>query len=321
MDSVSFTASPQASADPGTHIEFLSHVKQTQAEDSMNTVAFSNEAGAGLPNDALPAYAPMLAALHRACASELHAIIAELPLQPGANVLDMACGDGVYLAWLAQRVGPTGSVVGVDLSPAFLQVAAQTVQSAPNRERIRLEQADINALPYADATFDAVWCAHSLYSLPDPLRALRELRRVVRPGGHVMILENDTLHSHLLPWPAELELAVRQAQLEHLQTTSANSTKFFAGRHLCELFDLAGLTQCQLKTYTLNHQAPLSADERTFYSAYLSDLRQRAADSMDAETQAAFEMLVDPASPVYLLNQANFFATHLEIVAIGQRPG
>src|SRR5690242_10059537 len=86
----------------------------------MTIAAMAGQANQAEAADGLPTYAPMLAAYHRAHAAELRAMIAELPLRLGDRVLDMACGAGTYSVWLAERVGPHGTVVGVDISPAYL---------------------------------------------------------------------------------------------------------------------------------------------------------------------------------------------------------
>jgi ubiquinone/menaquinone biosynthesis C-methylase UbiE len=282
-----------------------------------NDVAFGQEVGAGLEREELPAYAPMLAAYHRACARELQQMIADLPLQPGDRVLDMACGDGVYAAWLADRVGPAGTVVGVDIAPAFLDVARRNTSMSQHPEAISFQIGDINGLPFADGEFDLVWCAHSLYSLPDPLAALREMRRVTKPGGTVAILENDTLHHMLLPWPAELELAVRQAQLAALEESANQTGKFYIGRNLCGAFEAAELDACQIKTYTIDRRAPLSDDERMFLEHYLKDLQERAQPYLDDAAREALRMLLDHESSLYLLDRDDFFLSHIEIVARG----
>ncbi len=281
--------------------------------------AFSQEVGAGLQKDALPAYAPMLASYHRACAAELQTIVAALPVQPGDRVLDMACGDGVYSVWLAEHVGASGSVVGVDIAPAYLEAAEERVRRSSYADRISLQAGSIDSLPFPDDQFDLAWCAHSLYSLPDPVAALRELRRVVRPGGTVAILENDTLHHMLLPWPAELELAIRKAQLEVLEAETQLTGKFYIGRNLRMTFDLAELTQCSIKTYTINRAAPLSQDEQTFLQGYLTDLRQRAEPRLEPAARQAFDMLLDPQSEVFLMARPDFFMSVLEIVACGTK--
>ncbi len=277
--------------------------------------SFGEEVRTGLDNAALPAYAPMLSAFHRACGPALQAIVADLPVEPGMRMLDMACGDGVYSVWLAERVGKTGHVVGVDIAPAYLELARKNASSSGVSERISFQTGDIGGLPFADDEFDLAWCAHSLYSLPDPLAALRELRRVVRPGGVVGILENDTLHHMLLPWPADLELAVRQAQLDALRETAHSIGKFYIGRNLCGAFKTAELRACHVRTHTIDHRAPLSADEQVYLEGYLRDLGERARRHLDQAASTAFDMLLEPGSELYMLDQPDFFASHLEIVA------
>lgn len=281
--------------------------------------AFAPEVGAGLSEDKLPEYAPMLSAYHRACADELRSIVAALPIEDGDRVLDMACGDGVYSGWLAEQVGASGSVTGVDISPAYLEVARERVQSGDYADRISFEIGNIECLPFPDDHFDLVWCAHSFYSLPDPIATLRELRRVVRPGGTVAILENDTIHHILLPWPAELELAIRRAQLEMLEAQTEMTGKFYIGRHLCQTFDMAGLAQCSIKTYSINRGAPLGQDERAFLEDYLCDLRERSQSQLEPEARRAFDLLLDSGSDVNLLDRPDFFMSVLEIVACGKK--
>src|SRR4051812_4652133 len=75
------------------------------------------------PQRDLPEYASELHAYHRAHAVELRQIISDLPLKPGQRVLDVACGDGTYSGWLARRVAPLGTVVGLDSSLEYLRVA------------------------------------------------------------------------------------------------------------------------------------------------------------------------------------------------------
>lgn len=289
--------------------------RNTMADQKSATFARETDDGQG--DDGLPAYAPMLAAYHRAAAVELRSMIAALALQPGAQVLDVASGDGVYLGLLGEQVGSAGRVVGVDISPAYLRVAEQHVRERGLEQRVSLQLGDVAQLPFADDSFDLVWCAHSLYSLPDPLVALREMRRVVRPGGTVAVLENDTLHHMLLPWPAELELAVRQAQLAALEQTTSLTGRFYIGRNLCGSFELAGLSECSVTTYTIDRRAPLSQDERTFVEYYLHDLRERAMPHLEPAARDAFDLLLRPGSRLYLLDQPGFFLSHLEIVARG----
>lgn len=271
-------------------------------------------------SDDVPSYAPMLAAYQRAHASELRAMIADLPIRPGDRVLDMACGEGAYTCMLAERVGKRGMVSGVDISPAYLALARRQADCAPNRGAISFQTGDIEALPFDDNTFDLVWCAQSMYSLPDPIAALRELRRVTRPGGRVAIFENDTLHQMVLPWPAELELAVRAAQLRSLNATTPDSAPFFIGRELCKTFAAADLPGCVVRPYTITRQAPLSADERNYLAWYLEDLGSRACQHLAADARDIFEQMLDPTSRRWMLDRPDFYVIYINLVACATKP-
>lgn len=277
----------------------------------------SREPGPGPAADELPSYAPMLAAFHRAHARELRAMLADLPLRPGDRVLDLACGDGSYAVWLAELVGPAGAVSAVDLSPAFLELAAAAAAASPAGARVELRRADAYALPFPDGGFDLAWCAQSLFSLPDPVGALRELRRVTRPGGTVAVLEHDLLHQMVLPLPPELELAVRQAQLASMG--AGNPEQGAIGRDLRALFAAAGMPGCRLRPYSTARHAPLGPDEEAFLRWQLADLRDRSRPHLDAAQRLALDELVDPGSPAFLLRRPDFAVTYLDLVAVATR--
>ncbi|WP_053127509.1 class I SAM-dependent methyltransferase [Streptomyces ambofaciens] len=107
------------------------------------------------------------------------AAAARLGLREGDRVLDAGCGTGRALPSLRAAVGPSGLVVGADLTPAMLQAA---VRAGRDRDG-RLLLTDVAALPLRSGSLDAVFAAGLVAHLPDPARSLRELARVVRPGG------------------------------------------------------------------------------------------------------------------------------------------
>jgi SAM-dependent methyltransferase len=280
---------------------------------------FDVEPGAGLPAAALPPYAAMLQAYHRSRDAELRAIVATLPLGAADRVLDVASGDGYYCQLLAECAG---AVIGVDLSAAYLEQARQRRACSRYAERIHFQQAEISALAFGDNGFDLVWCAHSLFSLPDPLEALHSMARVARAGGYVAILEHDSLHKIIMPWPAELERAVRQAQRRALaaRCTVRAPDKFYVGRDLAGLLAQAGLHVASLRTFAIQRRAPLTDDEEFFLHEHFTELRSVVEPQLDAETLAAFDLLVDPGSRHYLFRQPTFHLTQLEMLAIGRKP-
>ncbi len=110
-------------------------------------------------------------------------------LRPGMRVLDCGCGPGSITVGLAEHVAP-GEVIGIDIDPAHIALA-QTRAREARLSNVRFETADLYALPFAEAEFDAVFCHAVLAHLQHPAQALREIRRVVGPEGVVGVREAD----------------------------------------------------------------------------------------------------------------------------------
>jgi SAM-dependent methyltransferase len=103
-------------------------------------------------------------------------------LQPGWRVLDVACGTGLVSFRIAEAVGPRGAVVGTDISGEMVE-AARRHAAERGVANAAFERCDAEALPYPDASFDAAVCGLGLMYVAEPLQALREMRRLLKPGG------------------------------------------------------------------------------------------------------------------------------------------
>ena len=114
------------------------------------------------------------------------ALLARAAPQPGERVLDEACGTGLVTFAAAELVGPRGEVLGTDLSGEMVQAAQRRAQVAGSMQ-VNFERMDAEALALPDGQFDAVLCALGLMYLPDPALAVREMARVLRPGGRVVL--------------------------------------------------------------------------------------------------------------------------------------
>ena len=128
-----------------------------------------------------------------------------LGLQPGASVLEVGCGTGVFLPALATAVGPSGRIVGLDHSSPLLDEARARVERLGLADQIELVQGDAQALPFEDGQFDAAHCERVLMHLEDPSRAIREMARVVRQGGRVVAAEIAARNAGIIHPDHELE--------------------------------------------------------------------------------------------------------------------
>ncbi|MDL4818890.1 methyltransferase domain-containing protein [Actinomadura opuntiae] len=132
-------------------------------------------------------YLDRIAATDSAVAYKRHMLEA-LAIEPGHTVLDVGCGPATDLAALASAAGPSGAVIGVDHDTAMVDEARRRTAGLPGA---RVEHADAHALPLDSGAADRARMDRVMIHLDDPSRALREIRRVLRPGGLVALAEPD----------------------------------------------------------------------------------------------------------------------------------
>ncbi|MBD3641457.1 MAG: class I SAM-dependent methyltransferase [Marinobacter sp.] len=109
-------------------------------------------------------------------------------IREGQRVLDVACGTGALARTVAQRVGPAGAVSAVDINPAMLAVARKL-----GPRSVDWREGTAEALPYGEGEFDVVVSQFGLMLFPDPEAALREMLRVLVPGGRLAVAVFDSL--------------------------------------------------------------------------------------------------------------------------------
>jgi hypothetical protein len=146
------------------------------------------------------------------------------------------------------------------------------------------------------------------------------MRRVVRPGGLVVVLENDSMHQLLLPWPVELELAVRRAELTACRKGEKKPDKYYNGRQLGFLMEKAGLAPIRYRTYCSDRRPPLSEAEREFLELYFERIRRMTGKFLSQRDRVRLKRMTDPRSAKYLPNQDWFHVTWLDTVCWGFRP-
>ena len=158
----------------------------------------------------------------------------------GTRVLEAGCGTGAQTVILAQN-NPAVDFVSVDISPDSLAQARAAVERA-GLVNVRFEQADLFRLPFSNAAFDAVFVCFVLEHLREPLRALAELQRVLRPGGTITVIEGDHGSAYFHP---DSPLAQRTIQcLVDLQRADGGNA--LIGRQLYPLLHRSGLTEIEV---------------------------------------------------------------------------
>ncbi len=153
-------------------------------------------------------------------------------LESDSVLLDFGCGPGSITVDLADRIGPDGTVVGIDNNRDVLAIACND-SAAPNLSYV---QGSVYCLPFSDNTFDLAYGHQVLQHLADPVAALSEVRRVLRPGGTVAVRDADygsmTHHPHYPELDEWKDLYSRVAR--------RNGGEPDAGRRLQEWVDAAG---------------------------------------------------------------------------------
>ena len=171
-------------------------------------------------------------------------------------VLDVGSGVGHWSRVLAPHLGPGAALTGLEREPRWV---AEAQKRSPS---LHFQQGDATQLPFADASFDVVTCQTVLIHLPDVPAALREMTRVLKPGGLLAVAEPNNVGSALAPFATSLDedvdLALRLARLQLLcERGKAKLGLGFnsVGEQLPRLFREAGLAEVQV--YQSDHATPL----------------------------------------------------------------
>ncbi|MEU3316469.1 methyltransferase domain-containing protein [Streptomyces sp. NPDC006662] len=185
-------------------------------------------------------------------------------LRPGMRLLDVGCGPGTITADLADLVGPGGRVTAVDAAPDVLDQAAAYAAERGVEGAVDFAVADVHALEFPDDTFDVVHAHQVLQHVGDPVRALREMRRVCRPGGIVAVRDAD--YAAMTWYPATPGL---EEWLElYRRVARANGGEPDAGRRLLSWARAAGFTEVRASATAWCYATP---EEVAWWSGLWAD--------------------------------------------------
>lgn len=216
-------------------------------------------------------------------------------IQSGQHVLDVACGTGILAQTIATQVGPDGFVSGVDINPGMLAVARRTSPTIDWREGAA------EALPYDDDTFDAVVCQFGLMLFSDSETALREMWRVLKPGGHLAVAVFDSLDN----LPAYSAMADIFERLIGKDVGNALRLPFSMGdtNGLAALFTTAGIGTAKITTHKgVAHFASISnmvlADVRGWFPFAGLRMDEEMIEAVVNDAQKALKPYQTPSGAV-----------------------
>ena len=183
-------------------------------------------------------------------------------LAPGQELLDVGCGPGTITLEFARRVAP-GRVVGIDVSADVLDTA-RALQATTNDDGVSFVQESVYQLSFADSSFDVVHAHQLLQHLADPVAALTEMRRVLRPGATLAVRESDY---GAFAWSPLDERLRRWMEIYH-QITRQNGAEADAGRHLVSWVRRAGFASLEVTSSNWVFQRP---EERQWWGGLWAD--------------------------------------------------
>jgi len=177
--------------------------------------------------------------------------------QPGEVIVDAGCGYGLRALSIASRVAPSGRVIGIEVNEERAAKAVEHIAARGMQAIASVQRGDIRSLPLPDDSVDAWFCRETLEYLEDPMVALSEAIRVVRPGGRVVAMEADW---DTLAYNASDKAAERKFVMVHTDHGGGGSADGRTGRKLLSLFREAGLADVRLEVHA-NWSDKYSPDE------------------------------------------------------------
>lgn len=263
---------------------------------SVATPAFSGDP------ELAQAEAGWLEAHFRACAPEYRAMLQAVGIRPGDHVLDLGCGSGPFLPWIAELAGDGGRVTAVDISLDNLARARE--QLSLRAVRSGVVGADALRLPLASGSADIAWCANTFEYLNAEEQAvsLREMARVVRPGGTIAVKDSEFTHKIFHPVPL-------QFWFDFLLHRAREGAGPYVGRSLPGAFRGAGLMPV-CRTFLSERAAPLGGWDRRWIGLSGRAIAADAAQWMGPERAteaAAFGRLFDERDPECIVLRNDFY--------------
>lgn len=249
---------------------------------------------------------------------EYEDIVRSVGFQPGWRVLDAGCGSGGFLPLLAELVGPSGALAALDIAAENIAAVTDRFAGSTLPCAVETQVGGLAALPFPDASFDAVWCANVTQYLNDDalIVALAEFRRVLRPGGLVAIKDVD---GNLMRAPSRVPGLIQRLREARIRSGSTQALGAVRGPELRIWLRRAGYLDVSLRTTLVERWPPYRPAERQYIGGAISAF-VGMADSVDIPQSERHEWARLISLGDTLLDDPDHYFREGNILAVGRVP-
>jgi len=233
-------------------------------------------------------------------------------LRPGQSAVDLGCGPRGVLELLAERVGPDGTVVGVDANPVHVAMASE-LAAGRGLSGVRIVTADARRTGLPPGSFDLVHARTLLITVPQPAEIVAEMVRLAKPGGWVVAMEPDMEATLCYP-PHPAYSRIREI---YPQVFGRNGADPLIGRRVAELFRAAGLEDVEVDATARVY--PAGHSRRTIRLDLMRSMRPQILE-LGLASEAELDHL-DAAARAHLDNPRTVVMPHLFCLTSGRKPG
>jgi SAM-dependent methyltransferase len=251
-------------------------------------------------------------------------IVQWLGVPRGARIADIGCGAGGVARLFAEQVGDTGQVAAVEVKQERVANARALLDNAGMPGRIVFVQGALPELPFRDATFDLVWCSRVVHHLPDEVVGIRELARLARPGGRVVVREGGIV-PHFLPTDLGigepgLEERLRLAQNGWVRNMHAGIENRVSYPHgwLASL-RAAGLSGVMAKSFLYELTPPFSGAQSLYLRNWLNDAADDEELDLSEADRLTLHQLCDETDSHYAFRRDDLHFLYVASLYVGEK--
>lgn len=256
----------------------------------------------------------------------LHREIVEwLKVERGAHIADIGCGAGGMLSLFAEAAGESGAVAAVEPNPDRLAQVRALLETTSHTALISFHQGELPRLPFEQGEFDLTWCSRVIHHLADEVAGIRELARITKPGGRVVLREGGVL-PHFLPHDIGIGAPGLQERLQAAQNMRFDKMHLDIEHGVpspngwLTKLRAAGLQNVTAKSFLYEIVPPFSDAQTTYLKNWLSDCASDEELPLDPTDRDTLVQLCNETGEHYLFRRDDLHFLYVASIYVGEVP-